>query len=107
MFELTGQSIIGFSRSSSDAASFRGLDPSTGAQPRSHHCPTDDEVNRAAQLATEAFEVFGNATANEKAIFLRKIAENIEALGEALVTRATRETGLPAARIQAESGRTC
>src|SRR5262245_13384027 len=108
MFQLTGQSIIGFSRSSSDAGSFRGLDPSTGAElPPSYHYATADEVDRAAQLATEAFEVFGNATGNEKAIFLRKIAENIEALGEALVTRATQETGLPAARIQAESGRTC
>src|SRR6201999_122347 len=43
----------------------------------------------------------------EKAAFLRQIAENIEAIGQPLIDRATAETALPAARIQSETGRTC
>src|SRR5205807_9690963 len=41
------------------------------------------------------------------AAFLRKIAENIESLGDELVTRATQETALPPARIKTETARTC
>jgi NADP-dependent aldehyde dehydrogenase len=66
-----------------------------------------EEANMAAQLASQAFGVYGRLPGREKAAFLRKIAEGIEALGESLVTRATQETGLPAGRITNETGRTC
>src|SRR4029450_5805601 len=43
----------------------------------------------------------------QRAQFLSKIAENIEALGDTLTSRATQETGLPEGRIRSETGRTC
>jgi NADP-dependent aldehyde dehydrogenase len=61
----------------------------------------------ACRLAADAFEQYGRMPGKSKAAFLRQIAENIEALGPQLVNRATVETGLPAARIQGETARTC
>src|SRR5262249_29477921 len=43
----------------------------------------------------------------KKAVFLRSIASGMEAISQLLVERAQRETGLPAARLQSETGRTC
>ena len=108
MPELSGQSIIGFSRSTSHASPFHGVDPSNGTQLLPpYYSASSDELDRAAQLAGKAFEIYRRAPGRDKAAFLRKIAENIESLGDELVTRATAETALPAARIKNEIARTC
>ena len=65
------------------------------------------EVDQAAQLASEAFSSYSQTSGAERARFLRKIAENIEGLGDLLITRAIQETGLPEGRIRTETGRTC
>jgi alpha-ketoglutaric semialdehyde dehydrogenase len=108
MPELSGQSIIGFSRSTSHASPFHSVDPSNGTQLLPpYYSASSDELDRAAQLAGKAFQIYRRATGRDKASFLRKIAENIESLGNELVTRATAETALPAARIKNEIARTC
>src|ERR1700730_13825110 len=108
MSQLTGQSIIGFSRGTSDVGAFHGLNPSTGEELNpTYYSAGADEVDAAAQLAHKAFEIYGRVTGKEKATFLHTIAENIEALGDELVTRVTAETALPAVRIKNELARTC
>jgi len=108
MQELTGRSIIGFGRGESQTESQQGFNPTTGEHiPPTYYSATVDEVDRAAQLADQAFATYSRRSGREKATFLRKIAENIESIGQPLVDRATAETGLPAGRIQAETGRTC
>jgi alpha-ketoglutaric semialdehyde dehydrogenase len=108
MSQLSGQSIIGFSRGAPDADAFHAINPSTGEElPPAYHSASSDEVDRAAQLAHKAFETYSRATGKDKAAFLRKVAENIDTLGDELVIRATAETGLPTARIKNETGRTC
>ena len=108
MFQLSGHSIIGFSRGASDAGVFRAINPSTGEELEpAYHSASADEVDRAAQLAHKAFETYSRATGKDKAALLRKVAENIDSLGEELVIRASAETGLPTARIKNETGRTC
>jgi len=64
------------------------------------------EVNSAIARADEAFVNYSQLPASERAVFLRTIGEQILALGDDLVTIACAETGLPAARIQGERGRT-
>ena len=64
------------------------------------------EVNRACEAAEEAFAVYGNTTRAERATFLNAIADEIDARKEQIVDIATRETGLPEARIVGETGRT-
>ncbi|MET0348532.1 MAG: aldehyde dehydrogenase (NADP(+)) [Rhizobacter sp.] len=65
-----------------------------------------DEVDRAAQLASEAFDPYRRLPLERRALFLEAIADNIVALGDALIERAHAETGLPVARLQGERGRT-
>lgn len=108
MFQLSGRSIIGFSRGTAGAGAFHGFNPSSGQELiPTYYSASADEVGRAAELASKAFELYSRATGRDKAAFLRKIAENIEGLADELVTRGTTETALPAARIKSEIARTC
>ena len=66
-----------------------------------------EDVELAAQLATKAFESFGRDSGSKRGAFLRKIAENIEAVAPDIVERAAKETALPQARLQSETARTC
>lgn len=67
---------------------------------------TVDLVNRAAEAAEEAFWSYGYLSREERAAFLDSIAEEIEARAEAITEIGTAETGLPAARLEGERGRT-
>ena len=67
---------------------------------------TEKEINEALVLATEAFEVYRNINKDKKAAFLNAIADEILAIGEELVARASTESGLPLPRLQGELGRT-
>jgi alpha-ketoglutaric semialdehyde dehydrogenase len=108
MFQLSGKSIIGFSRGALGGGAFHGFNPSSGEElAPTYYSAKADEVERAAQLAGKAFDIYSHATGRDKASFLRKIAENIDCLGDELVTRTTAETALPSARIKNEIARTC
>jgi 2,5-dioxopentanoate dehydrogenase len=105
---LTGKSIIGFRRGKDSSNTFRAFDPKTGkAVEPEFHSASSDELNRAVELANDARIAYGKVSGKNKAIFLRRIADNIEAAGETLLARASLETGLPVARFVSERGRTC
>ncbi len=63
-------------------------------------------VDEACRAAEEAFWSFGYSTREERAAFLETIAEEIEARATAITEIGTQETGLPAARLVSERGRT-
>jgi alpha-ketoglutaric semialdehyde dehydrogenase len=67
---------------------------------------TIEEVNTALHEAQVAFLSYKNISGKKKAEFLRAVADEIEALGQELVTTAMRETNLQEARILSERGRT-
>lgn len=67
---------------------------------------TPELVNRACEAAEAAFESYGYTSRIERARFLRTIADEIDARGEAITEIGTQETGLPEARLQGERGRT-
>jgi 2,5-dioxopentanoate dehydrogenase len=67
---------------------------------------TIQEANQALKEAQVAFLSYKNFSGKKKAEFLRAIADEIEALGQELVTTAMKETNLPEARIINERGRT-
>jgi NADP-dependent aldehyde dehydrogenase len=108
VYELSGKSILGFRRGEATGSTFTAVNPATGEKLAPDYSPASkDEVEQAASLASGAFESYRRTSPQRRSAFLRKIAENIERLGETLVTRATEETALPPPRIRNETARTC
>lgn len=104
---LKGHNLIGFTESASGTeaiASFSTVEQQT--LPGKFSIATEAEVNEAVAKATEAFGAYKVLAAEEKAVFLETIAEEIMALGEVLIQRAMLETGLPEGRLTGERGRT-
>lgn len=79
--------------------------PASGSQHR-FASGTAGLVDKAARAAEAAFLTYGQTSRAERAAFLVAIADAIEARGEAITEIGTQETGLPAARLQGERGRT-
>ena len=64
------------------------------------------EIDQAVDAADAAFFEYRAKTAEERAAFLERIADEIGALGEALIETAHQETALPVARLIGERART-
>ena len=64
------------------------------------------ELQQRAEAAEAAAELLAGTTGEARAVFLERIAEEIMALGDALIERAGQETALPAARLTGERART-
>jgi len=105
---LSGRSLIGFREGTGSGASLHATNPTTGQQLEPGFVPaTTEEVDRAVQLAAEAFKGYSRTTGQERGAFLKKIAEKIESIAGEIVERAALETALPVARLQGETARTC
>ena len=108
MTDLQGTSIIGHHRGALGNQTLQGFNPASGENLLPiYHSASLAEVDEAAQLAHGAFATYSQTTAAERARFLRRIAENIEALGDELIARAHSETALPEPRLCTETARTC
>ncbi len=70
------------------------------------HVATPAEVDQALELATTAFVTYRQKSGADRARFLRAIAEHILKLGDDLIARAMKESGLPEKRLIGERGRT-
>jgi alpha-ketoglutaric semialdehyde dehydrogenase len=107
MLSLTGHNYIGGERRAAGTVQHKSLDASSGeALPYTFIQATPEEVDAAAQAAAAAYPTYRNLSAVRRAEFLEAIADEIDALGNDFVALVTRETALPAARIQGERGRT-
>jgi NADP-dependent aldehyde dehydrogenase len=105
--QLTGQQFLGFTQSKEGISKFHAVNPSTGeALPTDFIEATSGEIDAAIQKAEDAFGAYRKKTGKEKAGFLDQIGEEIMALGDDLIQRCMKETGLPEARLQGERGRT-
>ncbi|WP_407729958.1 aldehyde dehydrogenase (NADP(+)) [Pseudomonas helleri] len=104
---ITGKMLIGQSAVRGDNGSLCAINPAT------HETLSPDfgvggmtEIDQACTLAQQAFDRYRATTAEQRAQFLEAIATGILALGAALIERASLESGLPAARLIIERGRT-
>lgn len=79
--------------------------PVSGA-PDTFHEGTPALINRAVEAAEDAYTSYKNLSRDERAHFLRTIAEEIERRGDVITDIGSRETGLPEARLVGERGRT-
>ncbi len=108
MTKLSGRSLIGFREGTGSGDPLYAHDPTTGQQLQPAFIPaTAEEVDRAVQLAADAFKTYSRTTGRERAAVLRTMAAKIESITSEIVDRAVQETALPAARLQGETARTC
>lgn len=104
---ITGNMIIGSRMVRGRAATLHAFDPALGTQLEPAFGAGDSQdLDLACLLAEQAFDSYRNMPLENRACFLEAIAENILSLGDELVTRASQETALPAARLQGERQRT-
>ncbi len=105
--ELHGKSIIGAEASNSEGQSFRAFNPALGEDldPPFYEA-TDSDIERAFALAESAFCIYRHKSSEEIAALLDLIADEIVALGDELIDRASSETGLPVQRLTSERART-
>ncbi|HKT27067.1 aldehyde dehydrogenase (NADP(+)) [Dyella sp.] len=108
MTSITGESLIAGNTHRGEGTAFRASDASSGepiAQPVFHSASRTD-VDRACELADEAFDTYRALPLETRAQFLEDCAARIEALGDTLIERAMAETGLPRVRLEGERART-
>jgi 2,5-dioxopentanoate dehydrogenase len=65
-----------------------------------------EHVDRAVRAAEAAFASYAALSRAARAAFLRAIADEIDARGEAITAIGAKETGLPPERLEGERGRT-
>ncbi|MCF0060094.1 aldehyde dehydrogenase (NADP(+)) [Dyadobacter chenwenxiniae] len=105
--EIKGKNYIGYSLSSQGDRTFQSYVPAKDAfLPETFHTATNDEVHQTMTLASKAFAEYAKIPAIRRADFLIAITEEILAIGDILLERASLETGLPFARLQGERART-
>ncbi|MBY4895674.1 aldehyde dehydrogenase (NADP(+)) [Cupriavidus sp. AU9028] len=106
--KITGEMLIGSRAVRGNDAVLQATNPATGeVLGPDFHGGGAAEVDQACQLAEQAFDAYRATSPEQRAAFLERIADEIEALGDALIERANQESGLPLPRLQGERGRTC
>ena len=104
---LLGTSFIGYSRSIGTEPCGTAVQPGTGTllEP-AYMTATPSEVDQAMALAAAAFPVYSSLGGKNRAVFLRAIAVEIEAVVGDIVERGMLETALPEPRLRGETSRT-
>ncbi len=107
MTTITGDALIGGQAVRGAGGSFQAWNPSARAHLEpAFHMVDAAQIDAACRLAAAAFDTFRATSDEERAAFLDTVADQVMALGDALVERAMLETGLPRGRIEGERGRT-
>ncbi|OOW00941.1 aldehyde dehydrogenase (NADP(+)) [Pseudomonas sp. MF4836] len=107
MPQLSGHNFIAGGRSAAGSVLLHSVDASTGeALPGAFVQATLAEVDAAANAAAQADQLYRHLPAARRAEFLDAIAAELDALGDDFVALVSRETALPAGRIQGERART-
>src|SRR3954465_11337435 len=102
-----GKNFVGNDLSALGQKTFRGFDPKAGQQLEPvFYQATDEEIDNALNLASDAATILREASSDKIAAFLESIAKEIDALGDALIDQAMLESGLGRDRLIGERGRT-
>lgn len=104
---ITGKNYIGNSLSATGTKTYKTFNPLLNIENEySYTEASEEEINRALALASEAFKTFRTTSGKQKANFLNAIADEILALDDELIKVYCSETGLPEGRAKGERGRT-
>ena len=104
---ITGKNYVGNALSALGTVTYKTFNPVLNIENEATFFEASDkEVANALQLANQASKTYKNISGNKKAEFLDTIADEIMALGDALISTYVSETGLPEGRAIGERGRT-
>ena len=104
---ITGKNYIGNQLSATGNKTFKTFNPLLNIENEWEITEAStNEVNQATELASGAYKTYSKISGEKKAVFLRTIAEEIEALGDELLEVYSSESGLPNGRAMGERGRT-
>ncbi len=104
---ITGKNYIGKQLSSKGSKTYKTFNPQLNIENEPIFTEaTQEEINEAVSLASNAFKTFRTISGQRKAEFLNAIADKILALGDKLIQTYCSETGLPEGRAKGERGRT-
>jgi len=104
---ITGKNYIGNSLSAKGSKTFKTFNPLLNIENESTFSEaSNEEIDEAVALASEAFKEYRNISGKKKAVFLNTIADEILALDDELIQTYCSESGLPAGRAMGERGRT-
>lgn len=105
---ISGKQLIGGEWTLGEGGTFLGVNPQNGRKlTPSISIASSRQVEAAVRMAEAASKKFRHAPLSVRAALLRHCAEQIMALGDALLDRVMAETGYPKARAEMERGRTC
>jgi len=104
---ITGKNYIGNLLTSVGAKCFKTFNPQTNFENEIiFHEASEIEINKAVELAADAFKKFQKVSGTKKSEFLNEIANEIESLGEELIKAYCSESGLSEERALNERERT-
>ena len=104
---ISGKNYIGNKRSAKGNKTYKTFNPQLNIENKhTFFEATNEEIDQAAELATNAYKKFRTVSGKRKAVFLNAIADEILELGNELVQVYCSETGLPEGRAKGERGRT-
>ena len=80
---LSGRSMIGSQLGETRGRAFHGVNPSNGEKLEpAFSSATEEDIDKAANLAADAFRAVQGLSGKQRAAFLRRVAENLEAEGK-------------------------
>lgn len=104
--ELSGKQLVAGEWVRSGTSQFRARNPMNSEELDTVFADaTMSEIDAAVTAAEESFDSLRTASVDCRAQLLEAMADEVMALGEALLNRAHAETGLPMARLTMERGR--
>ncbi len=104
---ITGKNYIGNSWSNRGTKTYKTFNPLLNIENEPiFYEATQQEIDEAVSLATDAFKIFKKTSGEQRAKFLNQIADEILALDDQLIQTYCSETGLPEGRAKGERGRT-
>ena len=93
--KINGEMLIGHTALKGSGQAIYGYNPISGEYIQPPFLASSKaNVETACRLAHNAFDRFRNMPLEQRAVFLETIADEILALGEGLITRASTESGL-------------
>jgi alpha-ketoglutaric semialdehyde dehydrogenase len=104
---ITGKNYIGNQQSAKGSNRYKTFNPQLNSENEYVFVEaSEEEINDAVTLATNAFQIFKTISGLKKAAFLNAIADEILALDDELIQTFCKESGLPEGRAKGERGRT-